>query len=713
MSNRLAVLIATALVAAPAFACGPDFPEVLLDSRAATLSDLPEGVFTREARELVPQPPGGFKAVERADWVYTGEAPTRDAAEREMLGDAFERADAIRGQANAKAAYAAGEGLPEDARRYLAGAAAFDHDDPDEAARRFASVLDLPAAERTRYGVWAAYMLGRISTLEDGADKAFERVRALVAGGDSDPLGLAVDSYGEQARLHLDAGDDAAATALYAQQATFGSQFGIASLLEVARAIVRDPMRLARAVREPITRKLVAVYLMTRSGELETDPVDASAASAPAAATAIASFLDAVEKNGVDHVEGAGRLAALAYRSGRYDLAARLAAKDSDGLAAWARAKLALRAGDAAAAARAYAEASKAFPANDRAQAAYEDYTETPSSYCRVEGEAGTLALARGEYIDALEHLYAASPTFWMDAAFVAERVLTLDELAAFVTRHAATPIAPTLPDTPVTESVRRAGFLRALLARRLLRAERYDEAMGYFDDAELKKKAGDYAAARRAALSGGRIERAEHWFGAAKIAREDGLDLIGYELDPDDEFFGGNFQSYSTFGYGPPVEGAAPAPIATPLKIDAGPGAGERERLAASAAKPDLRFHYRYVAADFASRAADLVPNRSQAYAAMLCQATGWLMYRDPPAARVLYERYIKNGPYVPWAENFGTQCEEPDFDGAAKRLHAERIAAAKRIVRKALPYAFGGALIALIGSALLWRRRRARARS
>src|SRR5664279_1023214 len=174
MSNRLAVLIAAALGAAPTFACGPDFSEVLLDSRAATLSDLPEGVFTREARELVPQPPGGFKAVDRADWIYTGQPPTRDAAEREMLDDAFERADAIRGQANAKAAYAAGEGLPEDARRYLAGAAAFDHDDPDEAARRFASVLDLPAGERTRYGVWAAYMLGRISTLDDGADKAVE-----------------------------------------------------------------------------------------------------------------------------------------------------------------------------------------------------------------------------------------------------------------------------------------------------------------------------------------------------------------------------------------------------------------------------------------------------------------------------------------------------------------------------------------------------------
>jgi len=711
MSRRLVVLFVTALFSAPTLACGPDFPEVLLDSRAATLSDFPEGVFTSEATQLVPQPAGGFKPVERADWFYMPEPPTRDAAEREMLGDAFERADAIRGQPNAKAAYAAGEGLPEDARRYLAGAAAFDHDDLKEAARRFASVLDLPAAERTRYGVWAAYMIGRLSTLKDGADKAFERVRALVAGGDADPLGLAVDSYGTQARLHLDAGDDATAVMLYAQQATFGSRFGTASLLEVARAIVRDPARVARDVNEPMPRKLIALYLMTRSGELETDPIDAAAASAPAASAVIASFLDAIEKSGVDHVEGAGRLAALAYRSGRYDLAARLAAKDTDGLAAWTRAKLALRAGDANAAAMAYAQAAKAFPTNDRAQPMYEDYVNPASSYCRVEGETGTLALARDEYVEALEHLYAASPTYWMDAAFVAERVLTLDDLASFVARHASTPIAPAQPDTPVEESVRRAGFLRALLARRLLRADRYDEAIGYFDDAELKKKASDYAAARRAALSGGRIERAEQWFHAARIAREDGMDLLGYELDPDNGFFGGNFQTYSTFGYGPPVEDVTPTPIATPLKVDAGPSANERERVAASAAKPDLRFHYRYVAADFASRAADLVPNRSQAYAAMLCQASGWLLYRDLPAARVLYERYVKNGPYVPWAENFGTQCEEPDFEGAAKRLRAERIAEAKRVVRKALPYGLGLVVIALVGVVWISLKRKGRA--
>ena len=705
MKRQLALALAM-LITARASACGPDFPEVLLDDRAATLGVLPEGVFTEEVSALVPAANARFKPVERAEWFYTPEPPTRDAAEREMLGDDYERAEAIRQRVNAKVAYAAGEGLPEDARRYLAGAVAFQHDDLDEAARRFASVLELPANERARYGVWAAFMLGRGSTLDTGAAQAFQKVRELVAGGAADPLGLAVDSYGEEARLDLEAGNDEAAIALYAQQAALGSRYGQASLLEVARAIVRDPKRLERSIGAPMTQRLVAIYLATRSGEFESEPAAYDTASAPAAKGVIGNFLDAIEKRGLDHVEGADRLAALAYRSGRYDLAGRFAAKDSGGLAAWVRAKLALRAGDANAAAAAYAEAAKAFP-KIPTQNQDEDWRAPASTYCRVEGEAGTLALERGEYVSALDHLYAASPTYWMDAAFVAERVLTLDELKQFVDTHASKPVKAPMPDDNVPAAERSASFLRVLLARRLLRADRYDEAVAYFDDAELTKQATAYAAARRGATSGGQIERAAEWYRAAVIARENGMELLGYENDPDNAFFGGNFE-FGSFGYGAPAEGAEPQPALPPLKIATTLQPGERERVSATSPQPDLRFHYRYVAADFAARAADLVPQRSQAYAAILCQATGWLLYRNLPAARVYYDRYVKNGPYVPWAENFGTQCEEPDFDGAAKRLHAERVAAVKRFARRAFPYAIGVGVVAIAGMIVWWRKRR-----
>jgi hypothetical protein len=30
------------------------------------------------------------------------------------------------------------------------------------------------------------------------------------------------------------------------------------------------------------------------------------------------------------------------------------------------------------------------------------------------------------------------------------------------------------------------------------------------------------------------------------------------------------------------------------------------------------------------------------------------------------MYARYLKQGAYVPWADDFGRHCEEPDFDAA-----------------------------------------------
>jgi hypothetical protein len=197
-------------------------------------------------------------------------------------------------------------------------------------------------------------------------------------------------------------------------------------------------------------------------------------------------------------------------------------------------------------------------------------------------------------------------------------------------------------------------------------------------------------------------------------------MELLGYENDPDNAFFGGNFEAFTTFGYPPrkdetttdePATDEPPRPVPTSLKIDVGPSSGERDRVAQSIAKPDERFHYRYVAVDFASRAADLVPHRSQAYAAMLCQAAGWVLYRNPDAARAIYDRYVKNGPHVPWAENFGTQCEEPDFDGAAARLHFERVRHIKHLVRMSAPYVAVVGIAITAGAIFLWRKRKAKA--
>ena len=612
--GRILVFALSAL-ATTASACGPDFPADLLSDRAGTLGNLPEGAFAFEAQRLVAAGQR-FTLVERFDYGFAEQKITRESVERAWWGERYEKVVALRDQGSASAAFAASAGLPDEVRHYFAGAAAFAKDNLPAAAEHFHAVLQLPAPERPHYGLWAQYMLGRVAYAQQHyaeAEAAFAATRELVVQGAEDPLGIAATSLGDEARAHLDAGEDAAAIALYAQQASLGSLSGRESLLFVARAIVVDDARLSRDAADPLTQRLLVAYLFSRSGELsdeiaETTTPDGNPAPAPTPSK-IVRFLAAVEKLGLDHVEGADRLAALAYRSGRFDIAEKLAPLDASGLAWWVRAKLALRAGDAAAAAQAYAQAAKAFPADEQWGTAQMMVYDPIKPQCRVEGEQGTLALSRGEYVRAMEHLYNAASQYWLDAAYVAERVLTLDELKTFVDAHApkATP-----PGAKPTDDDERnywlpalpAQALRTLLARRLLRAERFDEALNYFDAPQLHAKAQAYIDARHGAQSGDRIDKARAWYAAARIARSDGIDLLGYELDPDYQIYQGDFDlNGKSDADGNALLDRDDIAVAPQLA-----GKDEPARVAASRAQPLKRFHYRYNAVDFAQKSADFV---------------------------------------------------------------------------------------------------------
>lgn len=125
------------------------------------------------------------------------------------------------------------------------------------------------------------------------------------------------------------------------------------------------------------------------------------------------------------------------------------------------------------------------------------------------------------------------------------------------------------------------------------------------------------------------------------------------------------------------------------------------------------MRFHYRALASHLAEAAADLVPPRSQAFAALLCQAATYVEYREPARVKALYQRYVKEGP-AGFGRDFGDQCPTPDF--AHARTFAQDHAPAHRSFVTRL-YGFAGrhlwgllgigavALLALAG--LLVRRR------
>jgi dienelactone hydrolase len=413
------------------------------------------------------------------------------------------------------------------------------------------------------------------------------------------------------------------------------------------------------------------------------------------------------------------RLAALAYQTGRYDDAERLTAKTDRPLGLWVRAKLALRHSDREAAVRdwtaALAASLKAGDADN-----LDDDTRV-----RLRGETAVARLSAGAYGDSLRLLFPVAQTYWGDVAYVAERILTVDELKSFVDSLPPADPKPR-PDASDEFSPRdRAEDLRALLARRLARQGRIAEALPYYpasierwsnDPAQRKvpvaAEARAYAQAIEAAQPTWRwrnISRAEALFNVAMMSRRRGMELLGTEGPPDVAAVEGNF----AWGYGQEsprgtVDTTTHTDTQDPLL-----GPDESTRFAASAPKPDKRFHYRFIATDRALEAADLLPQGSQAYAATLCWATRFAFDSDDAdRARSIYRRYVATGPFQPWANRFGRECPDPDFDAARDYWPKRILHLAERRTGLAATAALGIVLL-LAGTIFAVRRRRRSAAS
>ena len=274
------------------------------------------------------------------------------------------------------------------------------------------------------------------------ARAAFQATRRYAEAGAPDPMGLAVASLGEEARLDLiEAGliespwpvpeiavDDAAAprlianaVRLYADQANRGSKVGLLSLGEVARRLMDPDLDRRRILAEPIVRRLLVAYVASKQPDYTWD--DTTDLDSIVAGTIERVLSQPAPEPGPD----LDRLAALAYQGGRYDLAEKLSEKASQPLGLWVRAKLALRRGDRADAVKDWMAALTA-AGQDGPAASLDQDAKT-----RLRGEVAVMRLSEGEYRDSLQLLFPVAETYWGDVIYIAERVLTVDELKAFV----------------------------------------------------------------------------------------------------------------------------------------------------------------------------------------------------------------------------------------------------------------------------------------
>jgi hypothetical protein len=490
-------------------------------------------------------------------------------------------------------------------------------------------------------------------------------VRHLAAKGAPDNFGFAVASLGEEGRLHLRRALDLlavpkklpgmildppppsqfdmyrekfilpkanaasyrremrSAARLYAAQAAHKSGSGAQSLLIMAESILVEPARLNATIRDPLLQRVLVAYVLGRGQYWYDEGQDIK--------SAMLQVLDALARAGIEQPAEADRLAALAYRAGRFDLAGRMAATSDSALALWVRAKLDVRAGDLTAARRNYAAAI--------ATAAGNLQDDKP---VLLTVEDATLAQAQGNYVEALR-LFKGVPGYWHDSAFIAERVLTTDELKVLVDGEFSARSKDCTPGAKETVY-----DLHDVLARRLARESRLAEAIPYYCSDKIRAQAQRYLNLLNQKEDG--MPRARTLYRAAMLARDSGMEIMGTELSPDFTIQNGNYDT-----------GREQFLAADKAFVSD----DERQRAQASAPDPDFRYHYRFVAARHAMQAADLLPPKSQAFAAALCNAAAWSQSvpEGRKQSRDIYQRYVRKGAPMPWASHFGSNCPAPDF--------------------------------------------------
>jgi hypothetical protein len=362
-------------------------------------------------------------------------------------------------------------------------------------------------------------------------------------------------------------------------------------------------------------------------------------------------WLDAVEGAKIRDPQSAEQFALLAYQCQKLELAAQwIKRAKGTPLAQWLQARLSMRDGQLDTAAEQLTKVRRLFPLEISAtpltprspftDSLYADSERewNPSPGEQILGELGAVQLARRHYEEALDCLLRAG--YWRDASYVAERVLTIDELRAYVDRHWPEPEkvqgpSPAAARSRHGERISSARVdLRYLLARRLTRNERGAEARPYFPES-VRTKLDEWLGLIRLghnAAEPGEARAAALWE-AARLTKLHGGELLGAEIEPD---WAVSMHRY-VWGYSFSVMDRATNAWVVAATAD------ELRRAREHGPDPRQRFQYTCTAPALAWEAAQLMPENSDDTALVLNEAGIWIKYCNPEAADYFYKSLVR----------------------------------------------------------------------
>ena len=473
-------------------------------------------------------------------------------------------------------------------------------------------LLTLPEADRRFRTTWVHYMLGNLATGHGepaAASRHYAACRQAARTGMTDSISLAGASYKREFLAQTNTADrircGVQAIGYYQQS---GETNKMIHCLEHLEKDFSETDALTEAhLGTPLNLETSALFCI-RSDDPRSETISEHLKNSPPLKTA-------------------PRLAWFLYKRGEIKRASDFlkTCPDSDPLANWLRFRIAQRNGDPTTAIDCLRRWLTEIRNSDRVIFGFRPSYTWPGPRADIHGILGHLLVTQGDMQDALIAFVQAGS--YPDAALIAERYLYTNTLKNYIdTLNLPPPESHqercyySRNDFEVSQEIVNRN-LTYLLARRLFREGRSREALPYYPK-DIAAIVQTYQTARTQAENNAlsRNQRSAHLFHAARILRWKGMEMCGTAHAPDYTIVSGNY----------PHGGITCERLTTTGKLTA--------LYKETTPAPDLRFHYRYLAAELADQAASLARSRHQRATILWC-AGEWLQKKTtqrPPTSTI-----------------------------------------------------------------------------